>query len=164
MKQAAREYPIALSRLGGEADSINSQTARAIIWLRKQPGGSIVVVTPQKGMVNEVVERFIRTSGATHLSWKGLSSGSFSGHRVLHVAPDRKRLDHLWGAEMDALAVTEWSDLSEWAEDVQADVLSIGDVKKPASPVDSGPDPALPEDIASILAGLAAWAAGYDSG
>lgn len=158
-------YPIAISRIDGQNDSIGAQTERAINWLRKQPGGPIVVVTPQKRVDGAALDRLIKTPGVTHLSWKGLSSGSFAGHRVLHVAPDRKRLDDLWGADMDALAVTEWSDLSEWAEDVQACVLLPSGIQSPLStPEAEDADPAIPEDVAVILAALARWAGGYDSG
>lgn len=165
MMDKVHTYPIAVSKLDGESDSADVQTARAISWLRKQPGGPIIVVTPLKHIDNQAVKRLINTPGVTHLSWRGLSSGSFFGHRVLHIAPDRQRLYDLWGAEMDALAVIERSDLTEWAEDVQADILLPSGIQKPQELAQAVvPDPAIPEDIARILDGIAAWAAGYDSG
>lgn len=165
MADTTRTYPIAVSKLDSERGPGPSQVARAINWLRRQPGGPIIVVTPRKDVDSQALKRLISTPGVTHLSWRGLSSGSFFGHRVLHIAPDRQRIDDLWNAEMDALAVTEWSNLTEWAEDVQADILTAGGVQKPQQTRDAaGVDPSIPEDIATILDGLAAWAAGYDSG
>ena len=39
--------PVAVSRLGAQ-DSRESQNRRAVEWLLRQPGGPVVVVTPQK--------------------------------------------------------------------------------------------------------------------
>lgn len=165
MAETTRAYPIAVSKLDSEHGPGPSQVERAINWLSEQPGGPIIVVTPRKDVDSQALKRLISMPGVTHLSWRGLSSGSFFGHRVLHVAPDRQRLDALWNAEMDALVVTEWSDLTQWADDVQAEILLPGGVQKPQQTKDAdGPDPSIPKDIATILAGLAAWAAGYDSG
>lgn len=48
MSSSGYLYPVAISRLSEGEISPEPQNWRAIKWLLEQPGGSVVVVTPQK--------------------------------------------------------------------------------------------------------------------
>jgi hypothetical protein len=106
----AYQFPVAISRLSEEETSREAQNLRAIQWLADQPGGSVVVLTPQKLVHSDILKRLVATSGVTHLSWRGFSTGSLAGRRVLYAWPSRKHLNGLWGVEADALAVIEWNE------------------------------------------------------
>ena len=156
--------PTALSRLGQEGDSRSAQSLRAIRWLEAQPGGPIVVVTPQKRLDSEIIEEFVRSPEMSHVSWKGMSPGVLTGHRVLHAWPRREHLNDLWGVDVDALAVIEWSDLDEWILDARPSLLLPGQTMHPGK--DSQPQdvPSVPADVSGILTYLAGMASGYNSG
>ena len=159
-------YPVAVSRIGEQADSRGAQTSRAIGWLRKQSGGPIVVITPQKRLDSAVLEEFIGSPGVTHISWRGLNARSLAGHRVLHAWPTRKHLNDLGGVNIDALAVLEWEVVAEWIEDAQPDILLREGIEKALSGAGETANtaPLVPEEIIDILDYLAIKAAGYSSG
>ena len=123
-------YPVAVSRLSKGERSREPQNQRAIKWLLDQPGGSVVVVTPRKPLESPSIKRLVATSGVDHRTWKGCSAGSLANHRVLYAWPDRRRLNELWGVEIDALAVIEWgeSEIAEWIKRVNPVQLVEGDV------------------------------------
>ncbi|TYL50442.1 hypothetical protein [Agromyces mariniharenae] len=158
--------PVAVSRLG-EPDSRESQNRRAVEWLLQQPGGPIVVVTPQKNFDGDSLRRLIAQPGVVHRTWRGFVGGSFDGQRVLYAWPDRKHLNDLWGSEADALVVIEWNtqETAEWIADTNPmQLLPEGIV--PASTV-SGEEKLLeplPNGIDGILEYVAGMAAGYSSG
>ena len=56
-------YPVALSRLGDEDDTRENQAARAIIWLIKQSGGDVTVITPRKHFENNAIKQLIQIKG-----------------------------------------------------------------------------------------------------
>lgn len=166
MSSTKYPFPVAVSQLG-EQDSRESQNARAVQWLLEQRGGSIVVVTPQKQFDSDILRRVAARPGVTHLTWRGLFTGSLANHRVLCAWPDRKHLNDLWGADADALVVIEWgqAETATWIEDANPVRLLPGQTVQPApqpAPVEAA-EP-LPNDVGEILEHIAAWAAGYDSG
>ena len=87
MTSEAYQFPVAISRLSEGETSREPQKLRAIQWLVDQAGGSVVVVTPQKQVHSDILRRLVTTSGVTHLSWKGFSTGSLARRRVLGPPP-----------------------------------------------------------------------------
>jgi hypothetical protein len=83
MASDAYQFPVAISRLGEGETSREPQNIRSIRWLLEQTGRSIVVVTPQKQFHGDSLKRLVAQPGVMHLSWRGLSTGSLSGRRVL---------------------------------------------------------------------------------
>lgn len=164
MKTDGYVSPVALSRLEEDGDSRSAQNLRAVKWLKSQSGGPIVVVTPQKRLDSEVIEKFVKSPGVSHISWKGMNPGALAGHRVLHAWPRRELLNDLWGVDVDALAVIEWSDLDEWILDARPIVLLPGRTVHPGQDSQSQDVPFVAVDIAGILAYLAGMASRYDSG
>lgn len=166
MSSTEYSFPVAVSQLG-EQDSRESQNARAVQWLLEQRGGSIVVVTPQKQFDSDILRRVAARPGVTHITWRGLFTGSLANHRVLYAWPDRKHLNGLWGADADALVVIEWgrAETTTWIEDANPVRLLPGQTVQPRpqpAPVEAA-EP-LPNGVGEILEHIAAWAAGYDSG
>jgi hypothetical protein len=162
----AYSIPVAVSQLGNE-DSHEAQSSRAIQWLLEQPGGPVTVVTPQKNFAGEALKNLVARSGTLHFSWKGLSTGSLVGRRVIYAWPNRKHLNELWGVHVDALVILEWNveETAEWIEDVRPVRLLPGqsiprEVADAVAPVAHS----LPADVERILESIARWAAGYDSG
>jgi hypothetical protein len=166
MSSDAFPYPVAVSQLC-ESDSGSDQCVRAIKWLYAQKGGPIVVVTPNKRINSKPLDQLVSSPGVTHLTWRGLHSGSLTSRRVLFAWPDRPRLNDLWGAEPDALVVIEWGsdETAEWVEDAYPTRLlpmrELKSQKKGESVLELQP---LPEDVAQILEDISFCAAGYDSG
>lgn len=167
MPSDAYQFPVAISRVSEGETSREPQNIRAIKWLLQQPGGELVVVTPRKGFSGDSLQRLVALPGVLHLTWRGFSTGSLHGRRVLYAWPDRQHLNDLWGIDADALVVIEWNEMetAEWMED--ANPLQLFDGRSvPPSPV-GGPteshDP-LPDDVAQILKYIAGMAAGYSSG
>lgn len=103
MTSDAYQVPVAISRLSEGETSREPQNLRAIQWLADQPGGSVVVVTPQKQVHSDILKRLVATSGVAHLSWKGFSTGSLAGRRVLYAWPNREHLNGLWGLRLTRL-------------------------------------------------------------
>ena len=160
-------YPVAVSRLSKGERSREPQNQRAIKWLLDQPGGSVVVVTPQKPLESPSIERLVAMSGVTHHTWKGFSAGSLANHRVLYAWPDRQRLNELWGVEIDALAVIEWGEPEtvEWIDRVNPVQLVEGHVVEPTHDSrDEQPSEPLPNGVERILAYVTTMAAGYATG
>ena len=167
MSSDAYQFPVAISRLSEGETSRESQNRRAIQWLEDQPGGSVVVVTPRKQVHSDILKRLVATLGVTHLSWKGLSTGSLAGHRVLYAWPNRKLLNGLWGVEASALAVIEWNEdeTADWIEDANPVQLFHSRTVEPRSveePVYR--HERLPNGVDEILEYIATMAAGYSSG
>lgn len=163
----AYQFPVAISRLSEGETSREPQNLRAIQWLADQPGGSVIVVTPQKQVHSDILKRLVSTSGVAHLSWKGFSTGPLAGRRVLYAWPNRKHLSGLWGVEADALAVIEWNEdeTAEWIEDANPVQLFHGRTVSP-QPVEEPADrhEPLPKGVDGILEHIAAMTAGYLSG
>lgn len=167
MTSDAYPYPVAVSRFSEGETSREPQNARAIRWLLDQPGGSIVVVTPRKQIHSDSLQRLVAHAGVVHLSWRGLSTGSMYGHRVLSAWPDRKHLNDLWGVDADAIVVIEWNEheTSEWIEDANPVQLLRGDTVPPApAPESAGLVVPVPNGVDRILEHVALMAAGYSSG
>lgn len=167
MTTAAYQFPVAISRLTEGETSREPQNLRAIKWLAQQRGGSVVVVTPRKQVPSDIIKRLVATSGVSHLTWKGLSTGSLAGRRVLYAWPDRKHLNDLWGVDANALAVIEWieCDTADWIEDARPVQLFDGRAAElrlahgsPESRV------TLPDGVDRILEHIATMATGYSSG
>ncbi|MCS5716440.1 hypothetical protein NVV95_17980 [Herbiconiux sp. CPCC 205716] len=159
-------FPVAVSQVGA-SDSRDAQSARAIRWLLEQPGGPVVVVTPQRQFDGDSLRRVVALPGTRHLTWKGLSVGSLVGRRVIHAWPSRKHLNEMWGVQADALVVIEWGveESAEWVEDARPVRLLPGQIIAPATaPVEAARVDSLPADVEQILESIARWAAGYDSG
>lgn len=161
-------FPVAVSQLV-ENDSREAQILRAITWISQQPGGPIIVVTPQRQVESESLKRLVAQTGTLHLTWRGFSTGSLRGRRVIYAWPDRQHLNDLWGALADALAVIQWGALNTatWIEDAQPVRLLPEQTLQPASTLQdtlNSDEGSLPEDVNSILESLAEWAAGYESG
>ncbi|GAA2236189.1 hypothetical protein N1031_10665 [Herbiconiux moechotypicola] len=159
-------YPVAVSQVGA-SDSREAQSARAITWLLEQPGGPVVVVTPQKQFDCDSLRRLVMLPGTRHLTWKGLSVGSFAGRRVIHAWPSRKHLNEMWGVQADAVVVIEWGfeESAEWVEDARPVRLLPGQtIARATAPVETALVDSLPADVEQILESIARWAAGYDSG
>lgn len=162
-------YPnlIAVSRLGGEGDTRQQQNQRAVDWLLRQPGGPLVVVTPQKRLGSASVSRFAARADVSHLTWRGFFGSSLVGRRVLYAWPDRVRLDELWDCGADAVAVIELSEgeTAEWIEDAGPIVLTTAGVVAPAEVDEAREAPeSLPNGVDGILEYIAGMAAGYSSG
>ncbi|MGW9419558.1 hypothetical protein ACWGRS_18030 [Cellulosimicrobium funkei] len=159
-------YPslVSISRLGGD-DTREQQNQRAIDWLLRQPGGSLVVVTPQKRLGSASVSRFAARVDVDHLSWRGFFASSLAGKRVLHAWPDRAHIDDLWGCGADAVAVIEWNEdeTAEWIEDASPIVLSSTGAEVVAE-TDTHDEAPLPNGVDGILEHVAGMAAGYSSG
>ena len=153
-----------MSRLS-EGDSRESQNTRAVKWLLEQPGGPVTVVTPRKEIPSPVIKALVSRAWVSHHSWKGFSSGSFRGERVLYAWPDRDHLNDVWQSEADAVAVIEWSEreTAEWIEDVNPFQLLVG-ATVPPTETERRPLEPLPNGVDAILKNVAVWAAGYDSG
>lgn len=158
------DVPVAISRMG-EDDSREAQNLRAVKWLLAQPGGPVVVVTPQRSVESASIARLIAQPGVQHHAWRGHHGGHYSGHRVLQAWPDRKHLNDVWNVDADAIAVIEWSadETAEWIAQVNPVQLLSGKRIEPSSPQRPAVDP-LPEDVNAILEHIAAMAAGYSSG
>lgn len=161
------QFPVAISRLSEGETSREPQNIRAIKWLLEQPGRSVVVVTPQKQFHGDSLKRLVAQPGVLHLSWRGLSTGSLSGRRVLYAWPDRKHLNELWDVDAEVLVVIEWNEVetAEWIEVAKPVQLLRGKTVRPAS--EDNPSEArkpLPNGVEEILEHIAAWAAGYSSG
>ncbi len=166
MSSDAYPFPVAVSQLDQE-DSRGQQNARAVNWLLEQSGGPVVVVTPQKRFDGDILKRLIARPGVTHLSWRGLSTGSLARRRVIHAWPDRQHLNDLWGVGADAMVVIEWgkAETAGWIEDANPVRLLRGRTVQPSTePEMKAEMEPLPEDVDRILEHIATWAAGYDSG
>lgn len=160
-------YPVAISRLSEGDNSRELQNTRAISWLLKQPGGAVVVVTPQKRFSDDSLQRLVAHPGVLHLTWRGFSPHSLNGRRVLYAWPDRQHLNDLWGIEADALVVIEWNETetAEWVEDANPVQLLHGRKAQPSPvgvPVEASEG--LPNGVDQILEHIAKMAAGYSSG
>lgn len=167
MTSAPYQFPVAISRLSHEETTREPQNLRAIRWLLEQHGRGVVVVTPQKQFSGESLQRLVSQNGVAHATWRGLSAVSLAGRRVLCAWPDRKRLNDLWGVEMDALAVIEWneSETAEWIADVNPIQLYHGRTER--ADLDDGAaknEDSLPNGVEGILEYVASMAAGYSSG
>jgi hypothetical protein len=166
MSSNAFSFPVAVAQLD-ERDSRELQSARAIRWLEAQPGGSIIVVTPQKRFDDASLKRLVARPDTTHLTWRGFFAGALTRHRVVYAWPDRQHLNDLWGVEADALVVIEWgkAETAEWIEDADPVRLLKGQSVQPsAESRTKAVAEALPNGVDEILESIAAWAAGYDSG
>ncbi|WP_202817415.1 hypothetical protein [Ornithinimicrobium sp. CNJ-824] len=166
MSSIEYSFPVAVSQLGDQ-DSRETQNRRAISWLLKQSGGSIVVVTPRRQIPEESLRRLVSRHDATHLTWRGLAVESLAHRRVLHAWPDRQHLNDLWGVDCDALVVIEWNvaETETWVEDARATrLLPGGELRPSLGVVEEQSVDVLPNGVGEILEHLAAWAAGYDSG
>lgn len=162
-------YPslVAVSRLTDGETSREPQNLRAIKWLLDQPGGSVVVVTPQRQFSGDSLKRLVAQPGVAHLTWRGFHGGSLHGHRVIYAWPDRQHLNDLWGSGADALAVIEWneSETAQWIDDANPVQLLHGRAipTPPADNTAEAQDP-LPNGVDGILEYVAGMAAGYSSG
>lgn len=161
---AVSDVPIAISRLG-EDDSREEQNSRAVKWLLAQPGGSVVVVTPQRTVESASIKRLIARSEVQHYAWRGHSGGHYAGHRVLQAWPDRKHLNDVWNVDADAITVIEWNveETAEWIAHVNPVQLLPGETMGPSSTQRPALEP-LPNGVDAILEHLAVMAAGYTSG
>lgn len=161
---ALSDVPIAISRLG-EDDSREAQNSRAVKWLLAQPGGSLVVVTPQRTVESASIKRLLAQSEVHHHAWRGHSGGRYAGHRVLQAWPDRKHLNDVWNVDADAIAVIEWNieETAAWIEHVNPVQLLPGKPIRP-SPIHRPALAPLPNGVDAILEYIAAMAAGYTSG
>lgn len=161
------QIPVAVSRLSEDETSREPQNERAVTWLLQQPGGSIVVVTPQKGFEGESLKKLAARPDVTHLSWRGLSMGSLAGHRVLMAWPDRKHLNDLWGVGVDALVVIEFGkrETTEWISVAHPIELFKAHTEQSAAIAQEiGLVTPLPNGVDGILEHVASMAAGYSSG
>ncbi|MCL3776630.1 MULTISPECIES: hypothetical protein [unclassified Actinomyces] len=167
MTSDAYTFPVAISRLTEGETSREPQIERAIRWLLERSGRSVIVVTPQKRFDSESLKQLAARPGVTHLSWRGLSLGSLSGHRVLYAWPDREHLNKLWDIDADALVVVEWDqrETAEWIEDANPVQLFQGyavDPQPVAEPADR--QEPLPNGVGGILEYVTTMSAGYSSG
>lgn len=158
------DFPNAISRLG-EDDSREAQNSRAVKWLLAQPGGSVVVVTPQRTVKSTSIKRLIAQSEVQHHAWRGHSGGHYAGHRVLQAWPDRKHLNDVRNVDADAIAVIEWSveETAEWVDHVNPVQLLPGKTIGPSSTQRPALEP-LPNGVDAILEQIATMAACYTSG
>lgn len=166
MKFETYSYPVAIARLSEGETSREPQNLRAIRWLLDQPGGSLVVVTPQKRTNGISLNRLIEQPGVLHLSWHGLSTAALSG-RVIFAWPDRKHLNELWGADVDALAVIEWNEneTEEWIEDARPiQLYADHDIEPEVLTSQAAITEPLPNGVDGILEHIAGMAEGYSSG
>lgn len=161
------DYPTAVSQIK-MPDTREQQSARAIKWLIDQPGGPILVVTPNKRFDDAVIAALVARPSVQHVTWKGTSRAAFTGHRVVHAWPDRQHLNDLWGTQADALVVIEWGvpETAEWIEDANPVRLLPDETILPSVRDELGETAteSLPNGIDDVLGYVAAWAAGYDSG
>lgn len=158
--------PVAVSRLGEDETSREPQNTRAITWLLEQPGGQVVVVTPNRDFSSESLKRLVSHPRVVHRTWRGFIAGSFDGQRVVYAWPDRKHLNDVWGAEADAVVVIEWNEheTAEWITDARPiQLLTEGTVLPTEQPEPEAQEP-LPNGIDGILEHIARMAAGYSSG
>lgn len=167
MSSDAYPFPVAVSRLSDGETSREPQNLRAIRWLLKQPGDSMVVVTPQRQFEGESLKRLVARPGVIHLTWRGFSTGSLGGRRVLYAWPNREHGNNLWGVEAEALVVIEWNpeETAEWIEDAnpvqlwQDGAVQPSRAEEPAKSVEP-----LPNGGDENLEHIAGMAAGYSSG
>jgi hypothetical protein len=167
MSATAHPYPVAVSRLIKGETSREPQNARAIKWILDQPGGPLLVVTPRKSVSSEALKRLVARPGTTHLSWRGFSTSSLAGRRVVFAWPDRKHLNDLWDTHADALVIIEWGEeeTAEWIEDAAPVQLLPGSTVYPdLRKSNVGTSLPLPADVEEILTSVAHMAAGYSSG
>lgn len=125
------------------------------------------MVTPQKHIESASINKLISLVGVTHRTWKGFSAASLASYRVLHVRPDRQRLNDLWGIEIDALAVIEWGEpeTANWIDRANPTQLFEGHAIEPAlESTDEHPSEPLPNGVEGILEQIATKAAGYGTG
>lgn len=157
--------PVAVSRLGRDEKSREPQNVRAIRWLLEQPGGDVVVVTPNREVPSESLGKLVRNPRVVHHAWRGLTSSSFRGQRVIYAWPDREHLNHVWGAKADALVVIEWNEeqTAEWIADARPIELLVDREVQPQKRIAEELAP-LPNGIDGILEHIALMAAGYSSG
>jgi len=158
------DVPVAVSRLGTD-ESREAQSARAVTWLLAQPGGPVIVVTPQRNLESAVIKRLVARPQVRHHAWRGFIGGHFDGHRVLYAWPDRKHLNAVWNVEADAIAVIEWGvdETAEWIEDMNPIQLYPGLTIEPAEEPVPDLEP-LPNGVDGILEHVAGMAAGYSTG
>lgn len=156
---------VAISRLGPKEKSREPQNARAVRWLLEQPGGPIVVVTPNSRVPSAGLQLLVAQPQVSHHTWRGLLAGALEARRVVHAWPDRRRLSDLWSVRADALVVIEWneSESAEWIEDADPIMLLADGAEPPPVRVVREPD-APPDDIDRILTYVSTMAAGYSSG
>lgn len=167
MPSDAYPFPVAISRLNEGETSREPQNMRAIKWLLEQPGGVVVVVTPRKQFFGDSLQRLVARPGVLHLTWRGFSTGSLDGRRVLYAWPDRQHLNDLWGVHADALVVIEWNEheTAEWVDDAHPVQLLHGRTVQPSSTdLSAAIQEPLPNGVEGILAHVAGMAAGYSSG
>ncbi|WP_431816904.1 hypothetical protein [Gordonia jacobaea] len=159
------DTPVAVSQLR-MPDSRERQSKRAIEWLLDQPGGPLLVVTPNKRFDNAVVAALVGRSTTTHVTWRGMSTATFAGHRVVYAWPDRQHLNDLWDKEADAVVIIEWgeNETAEWIADANPTRLLPGETIPPSEDQTNAAVPPLPNGVDDVLASVAAWAAGYNSG
>lgn len=165
MSSTPYDYPVAVSQLK-MPDTREKQSARAVRWVLDQPGGPILVVTPNKQFDDAIVSALVRRPLTRHWTWKGLSTATFVGRRVVYAWPDRQHLNDLWGVEADALVVIEWGvpETAEWVQDANPIRLLPNETIPAVKGVPESRRVALSNGVDDILASVAAWAAGYDSG
>lgn len=155
-------YPIALSRLGDEDDTREKQAERAITWLRKQSGGSITVITPNKRFENKAIERFVQNVNVNYYTWRE-NDGQYLTGRVLYAFPNRERLSNLWNSQLNALAVIEWNEDKDWMTIAKPIILLPNKIVEPTA-TDDFELGKLPNGISDILSYLAGMADGYSQG
>lgn len=159
--------PVAISRLGRGETSREPQNLRAVTWLLEQPGGPVVVVTPQKDFDSASLKQLVVDPLVAHRTWRGFPASSLAGYRVIHAWPDRQHLNDLWGVEADALVVIEHSeqDTVDWIAEASPVQLIGGRTVGPhADAGDDKPAEPLPNGVEGILEYVARAAAGYSSG
>lgn len=167
MSTEAYVFPVAISRLSEGETSREPQNRRAIKWILEQPGDSVVVVTPQRQFSGESLKRLVAQHAVLHLTWRGLSTGSLDGRRVLYAWPNRQHLNNLWAVDADALVVIEWNvdETAEWISDANPVQLLSGQTIEPSETAASLPaTEQLPNGVDGILEHVAIMAAGYSSG
>lgn len=164
MSSDAYPYPVALARLSKGEQSHEQKNLRAIRWLLQQPGGSVVVVTPQAKIPSESLAKLVKRPSVRHQKWRSSSAGSLAGHRAIVAWPNRQHLNDLWGVTADALVVIEWGEpeTAEWIEDANPVQLYADRVVEPARPasLEEGADP-LTNDVEEVLQSLSLIATEY---
>lgn len=155
-------YPVALSRLGDEYDTIENQAERAITWLCKQSGGDITVITPRKYFENNAIKQLIKIKGVKHYSWREKNGRHLTG-RILYAWPNHERLSNLWHSQLDALAVIEWDEDKDWMTIAKPIILLPNKIVEPTV-TDNFELGKLPNGISAILSYLASMADGYSQG
>ena len=155
-------YPVALSRLDDEDDTRENQAARAIIWLLKQSGGDITVITPRKYFENNAIKQLIQIKGVKHYSWRE-TNGQYLTGRILYAWPNRERLSNLWHSQLDALAVIEWCEDKDWMTIAKPIILLPNKIVEPTA-TDDFELGKLPNGISATLSYFASRANGYSQG